>query len=333
MNRKAALRAALLAAMALACLATRASPAPAEAKGDDAVVATVGGERIVAGEVKRLLAKATGGKPASAAAEPVLRAQALEEAVARRLVLAYARRCGEAATAAEIDAALADLKTTLRSQHRTIEDFLKSQSIGTDDLRRQLAWNVVWQRYLARYVTPARSAAYFQAHRRELDGSRLAVSHILLRPAAGAEKQTLDAVMKRAEEIRGEIAAGKISFAAAAEKYSAGPSAKQGGRLGEIGRHGAMGEAFSRAAFALDVGGVSPPVRTPFGVHLIRCEAVRPGGKQLADVRKEVEDALARELLEKLAALERRSTAVEYSRGVPHFQPGTHELAAPRTRD
>ena len=121
-------------------------------------MATVGQERILAGEVRRLLAKATGGKPASAAAEPFLRAQVLEELIGRRLVLAYARRRGEAATAAEIDAALADLKAALQSQHRDLEDFLKSQSIGPDDLRRQLAWNVVWQRYLARYVTPERSA-------------------------------------------------------------------------------------------------------------------------------------------------------------------------------
>ena len=170
-----------------------------------------------------MLAKATGGKPASAAAEPFLRAQVLEELVGRRLVLAYARRCGEAATAAEIDAALADLKAAPKSQHRDLEDFLKGQSIGPDDLRRQLAWNVVWQRYLDRYVTPARSAAYFRDHRRELDGSRVSVSQILLRPAAGAERQAPDALVKRAEDIRREILAGKISFAAAAEKYSAAP--------------------------------------------------------------------------------------------------------------
>ncbi len=323
MNRQAAGRAALLAALGLVSLA---SGAPPEARPDDAVVATVGQERILAGEVRRLLAKATGGKPASAAAEPFLRAQVLEELIGRRLVLAYARRRGEAATAAEIDAALADLKAALQSQHRDLEDFLKSQSIGPDDLRRQLAWNVVWQRYLARYVTPAQSAAYFRDHRRELDGSRVSVSQILLRPAAGADQQPLDALVQRAEDIRREILAGKISFAAAAQQYSAAPSAKQGGRVGEIARHGAMGEGFSRAAFALEVGAVSPPVRTPFGVHLIRCDAVQPGAKQLADCRKEVEDALARELLDKLSALERRSTKVEYRAGVPHFQPGTHEL-------
>ena len=79
--------------------------------------------------------------------------------------------------------ALAELQAKLKSQHRTLEDFLRAQSATQDDLRRQLAWNLVWEKYLARYVTAERLAAYFQEHRRELDGSRVSASQILLRPA------------------------------------------------------------------------------------------------------------------------------------------------------
>ena len=321
-----------MAAVALVYLALPASPLRAGPEGDEtavAVVATVGDEPIRAGEVNRLLTKATGGKPASAAAQPFLQAQALSEIVNRRLVLAYARRNHELATEAQIDAALADVKAKLKSQRRTLEDFLKDQSSTPSDLRRQLAWNIVWEKYSARYVTPERSERYFQDHRRELDGSRVSVSQILLRPADGAGRQTVNALVKQAEDIRRQIVAGTISFAAAAEKYSTGPSAKQGGRLGEITRHGAMDEAFSRVAFSLKIGEVSPPVRTPLGVRLIRCDAVTPGNKQLADVRKEVEEGLARELLEKVAAVEGGFTEVKVRGGVPHFKPGTHELAAP----
>ena len=46
-------------------------------------------------------------------------------------------------------------------------------------------------------------------------------------------------------------------------------------------------------------------------MHLIRCDAVAPGRKQLADVRREVEAALARELLDKLARTERGYTTVK----------------------
>jgi parvulin-like peptidyl-prolyl isomerase len=90
-----------------------------------------------------------------------------------------------------------------------------------------------------------------------------------------------------------------------------------------------MDEAFSRAAFTLDVGEISDPVVTPFGVHLIRCDAIRPGTKQLADVRKELEDALARELLDRIARLEDRHTPVRFTGKSPHFKPGTRELIVP----
>jgi len=297
------------------------------ARPDDAVVATIGDDSIHAGEVNRLLAKATGGKPATDAAQPFLQAQVLEEIISRCLVLSYARRSGAAASAAELAAALGELKAKLKSQHRTLEDFLKMRGITADDLQRQLAWNVVWTKYIARYASRERLDAYFQAHRRDLDGSRVSVSQILLRPAAGAAPAGTAALLAQAEQIRQEITAGKISFAAAAQKYSAGASREQGGRLGPLARHGVMDEAFSRAAFALEVGEVSVPVRTPFGVHLIRCDAIEPGTRQLADVRKEVEDGVARELMEKLAQVERRFVAVKYRGGFPHFQPGTHELA------
>ena len=123
-----------------------------------------------------------------------------------------------------------------------------------------------------------------------------------------------------------EIVVAKLTFADAARKYSDGPSRKDGGRLGWIGRHGPMDEAFSRAAFALNVGEVSPPVTTAFGVDLIRCDQLKPGEKKLADVRRELEDALSRELLDKLAGIERGYTPVKYTGVLPHFKPGTHQL-------
>ena len=188
---------------------------------------------------------------------------------------------------------------------------------------------MVWERYLVRYATDERVQSYFQSHRREFDGTELVVSHILLQPSLGAGPAGVEESMRRAEAIRGEITSGKLSFADAARKHSNGPSKRDGGRLGPIGRHGPMDEAFSRAAFALEPGQVSPAVKTAFGIHLIRCDESKPGTKQLAEVRKEVGDALARELLDKLAAIERNRTAVKYTGALPHFKPGTHELAPP----
>jgi parvulin-like peptidyl-prolyl isomerase len=300
---------------------------PSSGAADSAVAATVGGEAVYAKEVSRLLGVVVRGKPVNPQALATLQAQTLEEIVDRRLVLAYARRTGRGATPAELEAAWKEFVAKLQSQRRTPADYLKGQGIDQADLQRQLVWNVIWEKYLARYVTADRVAAYFQAHRRELDGTEALAGQILLRPAAGSQAE--EDFLEKARQIRQEIVDGKISFAEAAKKYSSGPSARQGGDLGWIGRHGAMGETFCRAVFALEPGQVSQPVRTPFGVSLIHVDRYKPGPKQLADVRKTIQEALARELMEKLAGTERPTTPVVYTGKTPYFKPGSHELVVP----
>jgi len=297
----------------------------------NAVVATVGSDPVRAGEVQRLVAKATRGKKVDSDSLRFLQAEALEEIIARRLVLAYARRMGDTPAEDELAAERAALKARLAARRRSIDDFLKAESLRQSDLDRQSAWNVLWRKYVARYATDQRLASYFAAHHREYDGTQLLVSHILLRPSADGAKTTAE-LLKQAAEIRGEIVAGKLTFADAARKYSAGPSRRDGGRLGLIGRHGPQDETFSRAAFALDSGQVSQPVKTSFGVHLIRCDEIKPGTKKLADVHKELEDALSEELLDKLAKTQREYTPVEYTGVLPHFKPGTHMLEPAKGR-
>jgi parvulin-like peptidyl-prolyl isomerase len=302
---------------------------PAHSLAEKEIVATVGDEPVHAGELDRLLHRAFRGREVGPDVLPWLQAQVLEEIVDRRLVLAYAQRTNSAPAAEEVDRELAQWKARLASQHPSLADYLHAQSMDESDLRRQVMWNLVWGKFVARYVTHERVEAYFQAHHREFDGSQLSVSHILLRPPKGSGPAAMEDLVRRATAIRQEIVAGKTSFGEAARKYSNGPSAKDGGELGYVPRHGVMDEAFSRAAFALEAGQVSQPVRTPFGVHLIRGNHIRPGSKQVADVRQEVEDALARELLEKLARLERGYTPVEYTGKSAYFKPDTRELVRP----
>ncbi len=308
--------------------AETAPPVAPSAAADNVVVATVGGEPVYAKEVSRLLGVVVRGKPVNPQALATLQAQTLEEIVDRRLVLAYARRTNRGATPAEIEAARKEFLAKLQSQGRTLEEYLMGQGIGRADLNRQLVWNVIWEKYLARYVTADRVAAYFQAHRRDLDGTQALAGQILLRPAA-AGPQAMEESLEKVRQIRGEILAGKISFADAAKHHSSAPSARQGGDLGWIGRHDAMGETFCRAAFALEPGQVSQPVKTPFGVSLIRVDRYKPGPRQLADVRKTIQEALARELMEKLADAERPATPVVFTGKLPYFKPGTHELVVP----
>lgn len=71
-----------------------------------------------------------------------------------------------------------------------------------------------------------------------------------------------------AQDLQKKLQEGK-TFEALAREYSSCPSGKSGGDLGEFGR-GMMVKSFEDAAFALQVGETSAPVRTQFGFHLIQ---------------------------------------------------------------
>ena len=122
--------------------------------------------------------------------------------------------------------------------------------------------------------------------------------HILIQVASDAPADKVAAAKKKAEDLLARIRKG-ASFAELAKKYSQDPgSAKAGGDLGFFGR-GVMDKAFEKAAFALKVGEVSEPVRSTFGFHIIKLEAIRGGKrKPFKEVRSQVERDLKRQKAE-----------------------------------
>ncbi|WP_027626665.1 peptidylprolyl isomerase [Clostridium lundense] len=66
-----------------------------------------------------------------------------------------------------------------------------------------------------------------------------------------------------------------MTFEEAANKYSKCPSKSSGGNLGEFGK-GRMVPEFEKAAFSLEVGVISAPVKTQFGYHIIKIESKNP---------------------------------------------------------
>lgn len=73
---------------------------------------------------------------------------------------------------------------------------------------------------------------------------------------------------QEAKEILEDVQSG-VSFSKLAEQKSLCPSRKQGGDLGTFGR-GQMVKPFEKAAFELQKGQVSQPVKTEFGWHIIK---------------------------------------------------------------
>ena len=74
--------------------------------------------------------------------------------------------------------------------------------------------------------------------------------------------------LTEAQALHNKISAGE-DFAELAKNTSSCPSGRNGGDLGMFGP-GQMVKPFEDAAFGLDVGGLSEPVQTQFGFHIIK---------------------------------------------------------------
>ncbi|MBI5397867.1 peptidyl-prolyl cis-trans isomerase [Candidatus Woesearchaeota archaeon] len=91
--------------------------------------------------------------------------------------------------------------------------------------------------------------------------TKLSSSHILVKTEAEANVVFFD------------VTHGK-KFEDVAREKSLCPSRKNGGDLGWFGR-GQMVKEFENAAFALQKGEISKPVKTQFGWHVIRVDDVK----------------------------------------------------------
>lgn len=99
----------------------------------------------------------------------------------------------------------------------------------------------------------------------------------------------------RAEKIAKRARSGE-DFATLAAEYSDDPGSKtRGGDLGFFPR-GRMVAAFEEAAFSLEPGKISDPVKTDFGYHVIRVEERKAAGTTpLEEVRDEIAKAIVRQ--------------------------------------
>lgn len=307
---------------------------------DTRIAATVDGQPITVGEVLREVERAVGTQPAGPEAELVLRAEALARLIDRQLILRNLARSKRAASAAEVDLMVNRLHERLKPRGITLSQHLTTLGLDEGALRRQIVWQVSWGRYLERYLTDENLSRYFDRHRREFDGSRLRVAHVLFAVPAldplpdatpeqrwRAGRQAVEQTMAAARAVRAEIVAGRLSFADAARKHSIAPTGADGGEIGVIGRREPMPESFARVAFALEKGAISEPVATAFGVHLIQNLEITPGEKTWQEVRGEVEAEVTRYLFDWLAGKERAEAKIEFTRALPHFVPGTRQLA------
>jgi len=184
-------------------------------------------------------------------------AAAAEALVVRQLLLQEARRRG-----------LSAAPHVGRSGRRQADDDALIERLLETEIRVPEADRASCRRYYDNNRARFRSPERYEA------------AHILL-PAAPDDPAKAELARAKAVGLIAAITADRASFGDLARAHSACPSAADGGRLGTIARGQTVPELDSYLA-AIDEGPVCPvPVRTRYGVHVLRLDRRIPG-KDLA---------------------------------------------------
>ncbi len=156
-------------------------------------------------------------------------------------------------------------------------------------------------------VTDDDVAQYYEANIDDYQTEKtVEARHILIKVAPDADAQTDAAAKARAAEIADMARAGK-DFAELAKAYSEGPSKDDGGYLGKF-QQGQMVKPFADKAFSMKAGDISDPVKTEFGWHVIKVEAVEAATTQSLEESKPSITAILKEEAARSMAYDRAET-------------------------
>ena len=145
-------------------------------------------------------------------------------------------------------------------------------------------------------VSPEEAEKFYTANKEKFKiEEQVKARHLLVRLEENATEADVAKAMDVIKTAQADLKAGK-SFEDVAAKYTQDPSGTQtGGELGWFGR-GRMVKPFEEAAFALKKGAVSEPVRTQFGLHLVKVEDMKAAGyEEYKDVAESITNSIAQD--------------------------------------
>ena len=209
-----------------------------------------------------------------------------EQIVSRYAAIEQALLCHPLAAAHKPGlSAVVEALATLRQRFKDDADFqatLSHNQLDEERLSRALRRELWSDAVLAALVAAAPQlsatdmALYYHLHRDEfvLAEQRLA-RHLLITINPDIPGNSASESRQRVLRLRTELLRHPHKFAKLAARYSECPTALKEGMLGWVKR-GLLFPELDEALFALGEGGLSLPLETSIGLHLVRCEAIRP---------------------------------------------------------
>ncbi len=192
----------------------------------------------------------------------------------------------------------------IRKQYHldTIEDLekaAKEQGVSFEDFKANIRNGIVTQNVMRQEVgssirfTPGEAERYYEQHKQDYaQPESVTLTEILVSTgtAGTSDPAKLAAAKAKADDIEARLHAGG-DFSQIAKSFSDGPTAAQGGDLGQYQR-GALPKALEDKTFPLKAGEITEPILTRQGYIILKVvQHVSGGARPYKEVEAQVEDA------------------------------------------
>lgn len=238
---------------------------------------------------------------------PSIKKRLLNQMIQEELLLQKAKKENIEISDEEIKNHLDQVKNSYESEEQFKEQ-LKKSGLSVEQITKDLKKNMLIEKLSDQLtedinITEKEMKDYFQNNKDKFSQSaQIKASHILVD------------TKKKAEEMKDRLENG-ADFADLAKKHSTGPSSEKGGNLGFFGK-GQMMPAFEKAAFNLEVGEISQPVKTKHGYHIIKVtdqkQAKEPKFEDVKDtIKSSLQDQKKKKMLNDYLKKAREESEIE----------------------
>jgi peptidyl-prolyl cis-trans isomerase SurA len=277
---------------------------PAHAEKSVTIAAVVNEDAITWADVNdRLkLILASSGLPANKEFRERALPQVLSGLVEERLMMQEAARNEIEVSQEEIEMAFANIAAQNNFSPEQFAHLMRSQGIPQktlfDQIEAQGAWTKVIQTVLRPQidVTDTDVDVRQERLRQNIGKTEYLVSEIFL-PVDNAKAEA--DIRKLATKLVGELRAGKAPFPAVAMQFSKAAGAEKGGSIGWV-QKGQLPAELEEAIEKMNVEGISNPIRTPAGIHILQLRQTRMIEERTIPGREAILNQIGMERLDRL---------------------------------
>jgi len=230
--------------------------------------------------------------------QPVVEKQVLDQLIIQEVQVQRAKRLGIRVSDQALNATLQKIAERNGMTLTELPSALAAQGIDyaryREDLRTEMLLDALLQRdVIARISVTEREIERYLARQETSAGNQIDydISHILVSISPTATPEEIEAAETRVNDLEKRLQDG-ASFAELAVAYSDGQNALDGGRLGW--RKGSqLPSVFFEVVRDMKPGEISPPIRSPSGLHIVRLNDVR-GAERVVELQHHTKHILLR---------------------------------------